>query len=265
MISDTSALVCLWTGGAIHKSKNSVKYLESLDLRSGTKLWERCKKIMNNYDQVIKNRKKCILDIVSSEIKQKRITQVVIFGAGWDALSVELVSGIENLKVYELDIANMNEKRLLLKNTDERLAESVHCIQTDLENPLEVYGQLKNNGWNHLKASVLVFEGISYYLTQTNLFGVIRQFKSHSQNVLVIEYLRNNKLKNIPDEIFGVIQSQNDIKITKYDTDKIKSHLEELEGIVIKNYSLAEMEKNRLGFALYFAHRNWINVCHAII
>ena len=265
MISDTSALVLLWANGEIHTSKNSKDYLKSLDLRHGKKLLTKCNKIADNYDQVIKNRKKCVLDLVESEIKQRGITQIIIFGAGWDALSVELASRINNLKIYELDAANMDKKRELLKGIDESLADSIYCINVNLQNSLQAYNKLKSKGWNALKPSILIFEGISYYLSQAQLASLVRKFKLNCQNVLVLEYLKNNNQKNVAGKIFDTIKESTGSKITKYQTDSLKSYLENIGGIVIKNYSLPQMEENRLGYTVYFRHRDWINVCCCLV
>lgn len=265
VISDTSALVLLWANGKIHTSKNAKAYLKTLDLRSGKRLFAKCNKIEKNYDQVIKNRKKCILNLVESEIKQRGITQVIIFGAGWDALSIEIASRINNLKIFELDATNMDKKETLLKGIDENLLDSIFCIKSNLQNPSEVYNRLKSKDWNATKPSVLIFEGISYYLSQAQLTNLIRKFKLSCQNVLVLEYFKNDKQKNTADEIFDIIKESTRIRITKYDTDLLKSHLENIGGLVIKNYSLQEMEENRLGYALYFRYRNWINVCCCLI
>lgn len=271
-LSDTSAFVLLLAEGMIHTSKNSKAYLKRLDLDAGKELLAKCNKIWPHYSEVIKNRKKCIFDLALDDIKTKKVLQIVIFGAGMDALSIELLSKAKNITIYEIDIANMSLKNKIIKKIN-KLDDSIHHIESDLRNPAGVLNLLKKRGWNEHKPSVFVFEGISYYLDQKDLFNLFSLFKSKTQhNSIILEYLLtqehiSKKRSSIPAKIFDEIKNESQIRITRYDKNKIQRHLDGIGGDILRDYNLKDMEKNRCKNNTYFttADSGWINVCHIVI
>ncbi len=268
-LSDTSSLVLLYSQGEIHTSKNSKAYLKLLDMNPGKTLLSECNKIWPHYGEVIKNRKKCILDLALNEIKEKKISQVIIFGAGMDALSIELMSKVHNLVIYELDATNMSLKANLIKKSNSIFSNNIHCLKCDLRYPDKVLNSLKKQGWDSSVLSLLVFEGISYYLSKDNLFDLIGLFDiKNSQNIIILEYLLDSnsiskKRCTIPDGIFCIINKLCPSPITRYSENKIRQYFDDVNVDVLENYTLKDMEKNRRNDTLYFKTVNsgWINIC----
>ena len=271
-IYDTSSLVLLWSDGVIHTSKMSKKFLSLLDLDSGRQLLSQCNEVWPHYDQVIKNRKKCILESVLESIIVKEISQVVIFGSGMDALSLEIVSCAKNVTVYEVDIAQMNLKENIIKQIDSTLNNSIKCIGSDITKTSKAIQEIKQNGWDCTKPSIIVFEGISYFLTEKNLWDLVSEFSTSNQaNILLLEYLIpeeeiSKDRVHIQDHVFGAIQmhvSSGKSQITRYNTNKIKLHLEKIHGEIIQHYTLKDMEKSRTGQNAHFqtSQSGWIEIC----
>ena len=273
-LSDTSALVLLWTKGEVHNGPLSSQYLQLLKLDAGKKLLSKCNQVWPFYAEVIKNRKQCILDAVNSSIEKNNVKQVVILGAGMDPLSLEIIDKYKNIEIFEIDYSNMDVKRKIIKQIDNNLIKSIKLITGDLTKPNQILKSLNNSGWNKNAITLVIAEGISYYLTEDSLWNIFKLFKTRkNKNQLLIEYLVphdaiSKKRAIIPDQIFYMISTNMDLSyITRYDVNKIKTKLKNLNGRIMKSYTMQEMEKNRTGKNYHFklTKSGWIEICHCII
>ncbi len=277
LLDATSPLVILWANGTIHTSKSSKKYLKLLDLSSGKALLSQCNQIWPHYGEVIKNRKKCILNLILDNILRKKITQVAVLGSGLDALSLEIASRVKGVTVYETDATQMDLKRSLIKQADPKLCNSIKCITSDLTDTQKTLDDLVENGWDGSKPSVLIFEGISYFLTEKNLWNLIGMFKTkNQQNVLLLEYLLDASLvskdrSKISGQVFDAIQKGtglgNTTLVTRYMRDQIECNLEKFGGRVTLQYTMKDMEKDRVGHNIHFktSKSGWIEICQISI
>lgn len=269
-LSDTSALVLLWAQGAAHTSKNARMYLESLNLDSGAELFKKCNAVWNHYDEVIKNRKKCILDMSRHVLKDGKIKQMIILGAGFDALSIEILHHVNELCVYDIDVANMHLKERLLKNTLGQES-GIQCIDADVKNPDKLLYTLEKCGWNSKKPALLVMEGISYYLTKSELSKMINGFSNDKNNRILLEYLLpheciSKEISHIPEKIFSIIKDNHHTTLTRYDESEIGRLLG--PGChITKTLGLKDMEMTRLGQNTYFKKKShgWIQISQITI
>ena len=110
-LSSTSALVLLWAGQECYKSKKAMEFLNQLDLEEGRDLYEKCEEICPYYDEVIKNRKDGVFNLIKKSFSNENNNfQLVIAGAGLDALGIEVTEHYANTKVFELDNENTEFK-----------------------------------------------------------------------------------------------------------------------------------------------------------
>ena len=272
-LSDTSALVMLWAQGAVHTSRGARAYLKLLDLDAGRGLLARCGRVWPHYDQVIKNRKRRILDIALQRTGRGGFGQVVILAAGMDALSVELVSRRRGLAVYEADAAHMGLKADLIRRSGGDPDGRIRFLEADLRSPAGIPDALGRSGWDGSAPSVLVLEGISYYLGRDGLSGILGLFATgRRRNAVILEYLLAGDAvaggrRHIPDAVFGAIGGEHGTEITRYARDEIRGIMEGVGGRVVADCGMREMERDRLGRNLHFMADGdgWINVCHAEI
>ena len=269
-LSLTSALVLLWTKGHIHRDPLSSQFLGFLNLDSAKELHSKCNQICSFYSEVIKNRKQCVLDIVHIGITQDKILQVIILGAGMDTLSLEIFSKNKNAKIFEID-ANVDQKISIIEKIDKKLFESIFFISADLKNSKRLFELLKKSGWNPLIPSLIVLEGISYYLDESDMTNILRIFQSkNKENHIILEYLVSNDLISkkravIPEKIFNLIAKYTNLpEITRYNHNKIKDMVEPLSGTIDKRFTMKEMEMNRVGKNVLFKRRKsgWIEICY---
>ena len=274
-LSDTSALVLLLADGAVHTSRHSKKYLGMLNLDSGKTLYSECGRIWPHYGEVIKNRKRCIMDLVLHHVTEERITQLAVLGSGMDALSLETVSRAKDVDAYDVDYSHMELKERLIRKAYG--TSPIRCVLSDLNDAKKVLDGMRKNGWDNSRLSVLVLEGISYYLSRKKLWDLVAAFKTADRrNVLILEYMVPQegiarKRQQIPEQVFGAIQKKSDDPKThhtvRYDADDIRIRIEKIGGCLILRYRMKNMEKNRTGHNVHFKtyKSGWIEVCQAVI
>ena len=273
-LASTSALVLLWEESEIHTSELSQHYKKLIDLNSGRKLITKCNQVWAHYDQVIKNRKNCILNIVNNVLSNIEMQQVVLLGAGLDSLSLEICSRFNSIKIFEVDNAHMEVKKHIVHEIDPSLSNHIKFITFDLSFPKELLNNMKNCGFQKNKPTLIVAEGFSYYMKEKKFWNIIRKFQTpKKQNNLILEYLvpremiKENRAA-IPDKIFKIIGSEFGLEnITHYIKTEIQSKIFNLNGNIIANYNMKQMEKERTDENQYFKNdkSGWIELCHAVI
>lgn len=273
MIDDASAMVLLLAEGKAHTSRDATKYLNMLDLSTGRDLYEYCMDICPYYDTVIQGRKKAVLDMCTHTLTEGSITQAAIFGAGMDALSIELVSRHGDVHVFELDCVGMQYKRSLIDSACKEVGRRISCISSKMHSPGGTASALEEHGWKRSEPTLLVFEGISYYVPGSLLFGIISLFGSRRhRNYAVLEYLVNESLiserrRAVPNAVFRRIAHRRGIKISRYDGASIRNGLKASGGKVLETRDLTRMERDLDGKNTHFKKggTGWIEVCRIAI
>jgi len=272
-LSSTSALVLLWSLEKINKKSVSSKYLEFLNLDSAKELYFKCNQICPFYSEVIKNRKKCIWDLVQIRLNDDKTLQVVILGAGMDLLSLEIISKNKSIKTFEIDFS-IDEKRKVIETIDRTLFGSLSLISADLKKPKVVLKSLKKSGWDPDYPTIVVLEGISYYLSEKVLNNILRIFQTENKNNhIILEYLVSHDLiakkeATMAKKIFDLIAEDTGlVEITRYNQNKIKKIIETLNGSQVKKFTMKEMEWNRTGKNVFFkrSKSGWIEICYLAI
>lgn len=268
-LSDTSAFVTLLAGRGVHTSPASLRYMDMLDLSPGEDLLDQCFMVWPHLDQLVKNRKKCILE-ETLECISAGTRQVVILGSGIDTLSLEIVSRVGDATVYELDTDNLDVKRSLLNEAAPGAADRVVCVTADLGRAAEAVAKTAAAGWRSDIPSVLVLEGISYYLREPALWQVIRRFCTGAENDIILEYMVPAKRiaperAHIPADVFGIIQEYMSapLEIYRMAPARIREMAAETGGRILRRHTMHSIEKSRTGTNRHFPteRSGWIEVC----
>ena len=271
-LSDTSAFVTLLAGREVHTSPHTLRYLDMMDLSPGDDLIRKCLRVWPHLDQLVKNRKRCILD-ETLECLSGGIGQVVILGSGIDTLSLEVVSRTEGVAVYELDTDNMDTKRRLLDEAAPELAGRIRCVTADLGRPSEAAARAAKAGWRADVPSVLVLEGVSYYLGERILWDIIRQCGAGSENHVILEYLVpfdsiEPERAHIPDDVFDAIGEylSDRLDIYRLDHNMVRKRAAEIGGRMVRRHTMHTMEIRRTGATCHFPteRSGWIEVCRML-
>lgn len=263
-------MVTLLTGDEIHTSDIAKRFLGMLDLEPVRPFVEGCLDFWPHYDHLVKNRKSCILGLACDAISSDKIRQVIVPGAGLDPLSLEIHARHADCKIFEIDVANMDAKAELLRHVDPSIPDSIRCITGDLSDPETVMTGLIGNGWDPATPTLMILEGISYYLATDALWSTIGMLQSKSQtNRIILEYLI--PYEAIPEAMrpiarypFDLIERDADLDhIGKYLISDIAADARRIGGKILRHYDMEQMQQDRMPGSTLFCPPNtgWIEVC----
>jgi len=152
-----------------------------------------------------------------------------------------------------VDIAGMPEKHRLYAAVAPDLADRIACVTADITTAGFSAGMLKAEGGYQPDApTIVLFEGISYYITEAQLrhaMGVFRSTKQ--QNVIILEHLLpcalvNEARRSIPSGIFRTIGAYAGVSnIRCYSRGHVESLFRSLRGSNVRHYSSTDMERVR--------------------
>lgn len=293
LLAYTSAVVLLRANGKVHTSAPSQEFLGMLDLSSGAELVRQGDRFCSHHSEVIMNRKHCILNLALDCIENDGIRQVVILGAGMDALSIELCSHYE-CRVFDIDLAGMERKERHVGSLRHGLRGTLRCVTADVTKRLDVMSGITACGWDPDKPSLVVVEGLSAYLTAGQLWSLISVFSTTDRsNRMILEYMIplsdihekirpaamhgiGNIIKKTYESIIpiaafplphhppGLTARNSDWAfVTRYRLEDIKARLSYINGTVLSHHDMREAEARRTGRGTVFGRYNgWIEICN---
>ena len=252
-LPDTSLLVITWIGPSFYEMREAQAFIDSLDLSSGKELAKRFAPIWAHYDQAMQNRKFAILQLFKLIVERSgNQLQLVCLGAGIDPLSLEISAKYNISRAFDVDRdAGLVEcKARLISQLDGSVP--VRTVAADVSNKKELYRALQHFGWNPDKRTVVIVEGLSYYLARDTLWDSLELFRSpNNSNHLIIEYYKTDQ--NIAAEFrdpskkgFAEIYEDVDL-LTRYDRAAIEECLSTWSGEVVEFYTLKRAEYERYG------------------
>lgn len=269
----TAAMVILWSLPLFARGPAQAReFVEMLDLTSGEELLRRCDTICDWYGEVILNRKHFIKRTIEkllaeSEVVVGKQMQLVILAAGKSPLALELL--LENpakiAKIFEVDLAGLEEKKRLYSRLVPDRAEKLGCLTADIASD-DLLDRLAGEGFDPEAPAIVLMEGISYYLPKKSLEGIVSKFRSGGRNHFIVEYLVpcsevKTARRKIPKGIFSPIQKEAGTDGTIcYTEGELSIIFRKSGGREISCTDMSEMELLRLGQNRYFCERRdgWI-------
>jgi O-methyltransferase involved in polyketide biosynthesis len=269
-LNDTAALVMSWAAPLYTEGKVGA-FFNELDLSRGHALLMHCHKVCPWYGEVIQNRKHFIKHLIECELRSSATPyQVVIPGAGISPLALELlVNHPERVaRAIEVDTVGMEEKRALYDLIIPDLTDRVSCITLDITSQGFSCETLRAQAaYNAEISTIVLLEGISYYIAEEDLRRAIAVFQSDQhRNRIVLEYMLPCELvkearRPIPRGIFETIGTYAELQhLQCYSPSHVEQLFESAHGAVIAHYDLFDMEHLRTGERTWFAERDdgWV-------
>ncbi len=254
-ISGTSALVLLWGGKDAYKSKLAQKYLEQLDLSSGYELYNECSKIWEPYHEILRNRKFGVFNFIESILREDSNAQVIILAAGIAPLSLDIIERFPDAKIFDIDIVNMPMKKKLFEEvSDGSFENKIEFIESDITNKDILTESLIQHGWDKSKKSIVIAEGISYYVTEDELWKAFSLFQSIDKSNFIILESRVPQEKvcverrDIQERVWEYLTNALTLKfVTRYYDEKVKEYAEKINAEVIEKHTMKDIEMLRFG------------------
>lgn len=263
-LEPTAALVMLWAIKLykLYNDEAIIQFINHLDMSSGEDLFAKCNAVCSWYEEVILNRKYFIKHLIEQQLNAtERERQLILLAAGKSPLSLEiLISNSSKVyRIFEIDVSQINEKKELYDMVSPEYSEKLKCITADITSSsiLNILNKSENE-YRHDIPSIILMEGVSYYLSKQELENIIASFQSEKKNIFIIEYLVpyrcvNQKRRFIPKQIFKIIQEYSGLNyITCYTKDELKRFFREKDGDVMASYSMVDMEFTRTATNTYF-------------
>ena len=263
-------MVLLWGGKEAYKSKLAKKYMENLDLETGQELYKNCSAVWEHYHEIIKNRKFGVFNFLESILSQDQNYQVIILAAGIAPLSFDIHEKFPLTKIFDTDIENMSIKKELYEEiAGKEVSEKIKFIQTDITDKNNFKTALIQNGWDENKRSIVVAEGISYYLSEEELWNAFSVFQTKNKSNYIILESRlpyekvADDMKEIQERVWEYLSSSLRLKyVTRYFDEKVKEYSDKIGGEVLKKYTMKDIEMLRHQKNELFAEHNsgWIEI-----
>ncbi len=310
-LEPTAALVMSWAK-SLYNHGVAAEFMARLDLSSGEKLLRECDEICDWYAQVLLNRKffmqflienilvgeeeeriecpTCVranpfpnLDLTESQsepiaeeaVENNKIYQLIILAAGKSPMALCILENHFDRvkKIFEIDEAGMEQKNHLYKEVAPNLASKISCITGDITSD-DISRLLISSGYERDIPSIILMEGISYYVSIEQIDSIIRSFKSaEGINRFIIEYLVPYKhisryYRSIAIDIFELMRIQGKLdKITNLTAAQLGRIFARYDGDVIESYTMKYMEQLRTDENEYFKFSSdgWIEALVAHI
>jgi len=233
--------------------------VRQLDLCSGEELYSRCDAICPWYGEVIQNRKSFIKKIIEKRLEILGSGQLVVLAAGQSPLALELALEMPSQisRSLEVDVSGMEEKARLYAETFPKLQGKLQCITGDMASE-GLLLLLERAGYAKDGPSIVLMEGISYYLPRLAMQKILSRFGSGGKGIVVIEYLLpcNNvepSRRKIPREIFKLVGRSAGLgKISCYARDDSREIFRVAGGELLESWSMKDMELERCKKNAYF-------------
>lgn len=266
-IADTSALVLNWTLTDVWQTETARHYVEHLDLSEADRLLA----LFNEQErqmhtQCVTGRKffmrKCALSFIEKYQQQQQSPQIIILAAGIAPLSVELTALFPQIKIFDVDRDLMAEKEKMLRDQ----FSNIQFLTCDISNLENLTQQLVDNGWNHLRPTLVILEGIIYYLKEEDLKNILHYFAENHAD-LACDFALEPECVAMPNRTFGIevfrkIEAATGIPKVRFYTPEY--FIEMLKNCGYQNIQLqtsAAIQIERTGKAVPFedSHSSWIN------
>jgi O-methyltransferase involved in polyketide biosynthesis len=233
----------------LYSAGGAKEYLSHIDLSAVDKLAEELTGITPLYKHILLLRKKMVRYLVRQLMIQHPRQQVCILAAGLDPLGLEIAEYFPDrfTGIFEVDNAHMFEKHELYASTgvyDQRL----HLLHGDIAHPHLLMQSLKDAGYDPQQPTILILEGITYYVPEEHFMTIMRCFCTRlKSNTVIMDY-------GIPEEemtpafanrarvMADIIESRTGATVYVYNQKKIRNLLSLLDAEMLNIYDMQAME-----------------------
>lgn len=179
-ISATSALVLNWTTADVWRTKAAQDYFRNLDLQEGDDLLQRFSEREHYmHTQSVSNRKYFISQCAHDFAAKHAQPQLIILGAGIAPLAVDVASRYPEAIIFDIDRHLMEEKKSLLKGQ----FPGIRMLTCDVTDIPALKTTLSENGWQPAQPTLVVLEGLVYYLQKQDLRNLLLFFAGNQTAV----------------------------------------------------------------------------------
>lgn len=247
----TSAFVLSHTGPEVYRGSAARTFLNSLDLSAADTLRMQFEDTWDEQCVEILNRKYGVQKYSHAYLSKNPSAQVIQLGGGLDPLTIDLAECHPNVRIFDVDMANMPLKAEINKEIGGPEISFLTANLVDVPSLTEV---LTNAGWRPDAPTLLISEGISYYVPK-EIYRITLSALRTSGGCLVFEYaLPDDLLVGTPkadliEDFFTRFSALLDLPFTmqRYTDSEVKDLAESMNGEVEEIVNQHQLEFSRLG------------------
>ena len=257
-VSSTSALVLLLTNRTIYDGAAAKTFWNGLDLESGRSLTEEFIAVWETASEETNNRKFGVKYFCRKFLTVNPQSQVIFLGAGLDPKSLDIAETFPNTHIFDVDMDNMELKAKMTADIDG--PSNITFCQTDISKADELLSTLKNNGWNAEQKTLVVAEGISYYIMKGPFKDALSILRFPGGG-LILEYPAPDdeifplKTREVFQHCMAFLQKELGMSypLQRYGKNEIQALANDLEAKEIITFGQYELEQRRKGRNVAFA------------
>ncbi len=270
-ISATSALVLNWTAPDVWQSEEAKLYTQGLDLSEGDELLSIFTEDEHYMHlQAVSNRKffvrKHALHFMKDCAVKGLKPQVIILGAGIAPLSIELAAYSSDVKIFDVDKYLMEEKSGYLN----RKFPQISFLTCDITDVVALEQQLSNAGWERNSPTLVIMEGIIYYLAKEACAAIL-SFFARCKAALAADFalmpaMVDERARDYGTEVFRKISDRIGLSHIQFYSPGDFSQMLAASGFQLRQRSLlSEIQQEFRGSPLPFegAEPGWISLVYA--
>jgi methyltransferase (TIGR00027 family) len=164
---------------------------------------------------------------------KSQMTQIVFLGAGYDTRALRFQDVVRTTRIFEVDaVSTQNRKKELFRSTNTPIPPQVKFIGMNFKT--ENLGEkLKEAGFDHSRASLFIWEGVTYYLSQETMDQMLELLRDNSAqgSGLCFDYA-TRKLDSI---------NAGEPFLSWMDPATVQNYLERYEFRIVEHLDTAEM------------------------
>lgn len=233
IIANEISYLVLDLADGVYKSEEAKKYLANLHSQvqkelNLNQLFSEC----IYCEDMIKARKFKIHETIFNYLKNNQVNQVIILGSGFSPLSLEISSHFPQLRIFEIDCISFSLKKELYKFKNQP---NIFFIKENIANSQKILKALQKNSWFFNVQTLVVAEGLSYYIPKKMFWQTIELFKSQNKkNLFIFDYfISQNEIATASSMLvkanYEVIKKYLNLKhLTRYTRKDVFSFLKKM-------------------------------------
>ncbi len=247
----TSAFVLSFANQNVYRGAAARAFLSSIDLSAAEPIIAQFKEIHEEITVEILNRKYGVEKCCRKYLDENPTAQVIHLGGGLDPLSIDLAEGYPKAHFFDVDMANMSLKEEINRKIGGPDIPFLTANLADIPSLTEV---LSNAGWNSDAPTLLVSEGISYYIPKEVYRRTLASLQT-SGGCLIFEYsIPDHLLVGVPkaEIVFDFFERftgflNMPIQMQRYEDTEVRNLAADMNGEVVDILTQHQLEFSRLG------------------
>ncbi len=247
----TSAFVLSHTSPEIYRGDAARTFLSQLDLSSADLLRIQFQDTWDEQQVEILNRKHGVKALSHQYLGENPDAQVIQLGGGLDPLTIDLAECHPTVRIFDVDMANMQLKTEINASIG---GPEISFLTANLADVSSLTQVLRNAGWNPESPTLLISEGISYYVPKEIYLASLTSLRT-SGGFLIFEYAMPDHLlvgtpkADIIKDFFDRFSAILDLPfpMQRYSDSEVKDLAAQINGEVEQILTQHQLEFSRLG------------------